>query len=150
MRSRFTTVILFLCLAHPSLAPRPAVAGEVVAGPVAARVLRVIDGDTIEAEAAVWPGHSVRVSIRIRGIDAPEMRSGCDTEKAAALIAREVLADLLSAGAVEVRNVGPDKYFGRVVADVTSPDGGDVGSTLVARAVAREYGGGARPRFCED
>ena len=48
-----------------------------IAGPVTARVIRIIDGDTIEVDAHPWPGHAVRVSVRLRGIDTPERRSRC-------------------------------------------------------------------------
>jgi hypothetical protein len=55
-----------------------------VAGPVSARIVRIIDGDTLEVEAHPWPGHSVRVSVRLRGIDTPERRSQCADQRAAA------------------------------------------------------------------
>src|SRR5690606_17256996 len=92
-------------------------------GPVEARVVRVVDGDTFEADALVWPGHLVRVKVRIRGIDAPELRSTCPTEKLAAAIARDALSNLIEGDAVQVHNVGADKYFGRVIADVTTRHG---------------------------
>lgn len=138
---------LLLCLPVAGAA-MPAVAGDLVAGPVAARLLRVIDGDTIEAEALIWPGHSVKVAIRIRGIDAPELRGGCEAEKVAALAARDMLARFLAAGTLEVRNIGADKYFGRVVADIAAPDGADIGGLLLAHEVARAYDGGGRQSFC--
>lgn len=126
-----------------------AAGGDLVAGPVEARVLRVIDGDTLEAEARIWPGHLVRVAIRIRGIDAPELRGGCAAEKAAARLARSALADLLAGADVRLRNVGADKYFGRVVADVTTAGGDDLAGRLIGLAMARPYDGAARTPFCE-
>ena len=69
----------------------PASGAELVAGPVEARVLRVIDGDTFEAEALVWPGHRVRVAVRIRGVGAPEMRTRCGGDRAAAVRAKAAL-----------------------------------------------------------
>lgn len=144
---------------HPSV--RPALAGlclsavfavpaaaEVFAGPVEARVLRVIDGDTFLAEALVWPGHSVRVSVRIRGIDAPEMRGRCAAEKAAAREARAALAALLGDGPVTVSNIGGAKYYGRVLADVADGEGRAVAPALLRLGLARPYDGGRRPPFC--
>ncbi|WAP70646.1 hypothetical protein [Jiella pelagia] len=55
-----------------------------IAGPVAANVVKVRDGDTVEVEAFVWPMQSVHVAVRLRGIDAPEKRGKCEAEKAAA------------------------------------------------------------------
>src|SRR5690554_2795248 len=94
-----TLALLTLFVSNPAQA-------EVLAGPVEARVLRVIDGDTFIAEARVWPGHTVKVSVRIRGIDAPEIRSRCTKEKAAAGKARDMLASLVADGAVKLFNIG--------------------------------------------
>src|SRR6185312_332928 len=40
-----------------------------------ADVLRVIDGDTFEARVHVWPGLDITTKVRLRGVDAPEMRA---------------------------------------------------------------------------
>lgn len=126
----------------------PASAGEVFPGPVEARVLRVIDGDTFLAEALVWPGHSVRVAVRIRGIDAPEMRGRCAGEKAAARRARAALARLLGDGPVTVSAIGGAKYYGRVLADVADARGRAVAPAMLGLGMARPYGGGRREAFC--
>ena len=42
-----------------------------------AEALRVLDGDTFEARVRVWPGFDVTTRVRLRGIDAPEMRARC-------------------------------------------------------------------------
>ena len=81
-----------------TLACFPASAAKLFRGPVEAVVVEVLDGDTFLAEATVWPGHSVRVNVRIRGIDAPEMKARCDVERDAALRAREALASLFGDG----------------------------------------------------
>ncbi len=45
--------------------------------------------------------------------------------------------------------IGGGKYFGRVVADVATADGVDVGAVLIAAGHARPYDGGARGSWCE-
>lgn len=135
--------ILLACAAH-----LPAGAEEFVRGPVEARVERVIDGDTLLAVAHVWPGHSVRVSVRIRGIDAPEMRSRCAAERAAAEAARAALEELVGGAPVFISNIGADKYYGRVVADVAAHDGRAAAEALVAASHARLYAGGQRVAYC--
>lgn len=117
-------------------------------GPVQARVLEVLDGDTFLAEALVWPGHSVRVNIRIRGIDAPEMKSRCEDERIAAKRAREALAEIIGAGGISISNIGGAKYYGRVLADVTTGEGEGVGPRLLERALVRGYDGGKRESWC--
>jgi len=146
MQPAFRSILFGLLLAAG--ASLPASAAELFAGPVEARVLRVIDGDTFLAEALVWPGHSVRVAVRIRGIDAPEMRSRCAAEKAAAREARAALAGLLGDGRVTVSNIGDAKYYGRVLADVADAEGRAVGPALLRLGLARPYDGGRRDAFC--
>lgn len=129
-------------------AAAPASAAELFPGPVQARVLEVIDGDTFLADALVWPGHSVRVNVRIRGIDAPETRSRCDDEKAAAALAREALAEMIEGGGVSISNIGSAKYYGRVLADVRTEQGAEVAEALLQRLLVRSYDGGKRAGWC--
>ena len=122
-------------------------AAEQVAGPVRAEVMNVIDGDTIEARAQLWIGLSLVSRIRIRGIDAPEMRGGCLEEKALAAAARDLLAEL-AGDAILISNIENDKYGGRVIADAAAADGTDLGDAMVARGLARPYDGGTRADWC--
>jgi micrococcal nuclease len=123
---------------------------ELVAGPVEARVLRVIDGDTFEAEALVWPGHRVRVAVRIRGVDAPELRSRCVAERHAGAHAKDALERLIGGRIVTISQVGGGKYYGRVLADATNAEGLPIADTLLKRGVVRPYGGGKRVPFCDN
>lgn len=120
---------------------------ENLTGPVEARILRVLDGDTFEAEARVWPGHSVRVNVRIRGIDAPEIKSRCGAERRAALEARAALSELLGER-VSLWNIGSAKYYGRVLADVETAEGTPVVPFMLSRGLARPYEGGRRAGWC--
>lgn len=126
----------------------PASAAKLFRGPVEAVVLEVLDGDTFLAEASVWPGHTVRVNVRIRGIDAPEMKARCEGERAAAERARETLALLFDGGPVAISNIAGAKYYGRVLADVTTADGRAVAQALLGERVVRSYGGGRRQTWC--
>lgn len=130
------------------LACHPAAAADIFAGPVEARVLRIIDGDTFVAEAKVWPGHNVQTAVRIRGIDAPEMRSRCKAEKKAARRSRAVLARLIGDGPVIISAIGGAKYYGRVLADVADARGRPVAATMLGLGMARPYNGGRREAFC--
>lgn len=132
-----------------ALACAPASAAKLFRGPVEAVVVEVLDGDTFLAEAIVWPGHSVRVNIRIRGIDAPEMKARCNAERVAAEKAREALASLFGAGPIAISNISGAKYYGRVLADVTTADGQGVASILLGEKLVRPYGGGRRQAWCD-
>jgi endonuclease YncB( thermonuclease family) len=146
MDSRLTFVLLGA--AALALAGKPASAAKLFHGPVEATVLEVLDGDTFLAEALVWPGHAVRVNVRIRGIDAPEMKARCRAERAAAERARDALAVLFGDGPVAISNIAGAKYYGRVLADVTTADGQGVASVLLGEELVRPYGGGRRAGWC--
>jgi endonuclease YncB( thermonuclease family) len=52
-------------------------AGAASAPAYPADVIRILNGDTFEARARVWPGLDITTKVRLRGIDAPEMRARC-------------------------------------------------------------------------
>lgn len=147
MRYPAFVLVSGLLLAASAVAVAAPASGT-VAGPVEARVLRLIDGDTFVAEAMVWPGHAVTVSVRIRGIDAPEMRGRCGAERRAARRARAALGRLLGHGPVTVRNIGGDKYYGRVLADVAAEGEPDVGGAMLRLGMARAYRGKTKHPMC--
>lgn len=111
-------------------------------------MVRVIDGDTFDAQAHIWPGQTLRVRVRLRGIDAPEIRSRCAAEKAAGERARAALEGMIGGATVRMRNIAGGKYYGRVLADVTTETGEAVAERLLADALARPYRGGRRESAC--
>ena len=122
-----------------------ATAREEISGPVAAEILRVIDGDTILVEARPWPQQRVEVYVRIRGIDAPELKSKCNSVRQAGGDARQALEALTAASAtIQLVNITGDKYFGRIVADVVLPDGRSAGSDLLLAGLVQPYDGGRK------
>ena len=115
-------------------------------------VIRVLDGDTFEARVRSWPGMDVTTRVRLRGIDAPEMRARYEDERCKALAARDALTRILSEGAVGIARIGQDKYGGRVDADVSTARTPDVSAALLERGqvlgFARRYSGGRRDGWC--
>ena len=144
-RARTPALALFLLLTCQNLAQAQR---EFVAGPVEVEVLKVIDGDTFLARAKVWPGHEVTVSVRLRGIDAPERKAKCARELEAAEEARLALEDILSGAPVRIRNISGDKYFARVIADAGNDDVADAAAFMLALELARPYQGGKRLGWC--
>ncbi len=116
-------------------------------GPVSAHVVRVIDGDTFEASAAVWLDQQVAVRVRIAGIDAPELRARCDAERKGAEAARDYLARRIADSDVTLSAVRYDKYGGRVDA-VVEDRGGDIARAMLRARLARAYDGGRRSGWC--
>lgn len=121
---------------------------EFVPGPVEAVIVKVIDGDTFLARAKVWPGHEVTVSVRLRGIDAPERKAKCADERDAAEEARLALEHVLSAAPVRIRNISGDKYFARVIADAGNAVVSDAAGFMLELEMARPYHGGKRQGWC--
>lgn len=114
----------------------------------AADVLRTIDGDTFEARVHLAPGQDVVTRVRLRGVDAPELKASCAEELRMAEAATDALRELLRQGDVAVYNIGPDKYQGRVVADVATRRSGSVAAALLAAGHVRAYNGGHRAGWC--
>ena len=115
----------------------------------AADVIRTIDGDTFEARVHL-PGQEVMTRVRLRGIDAPELKAACPEELRMAEAATGALRDLLRQGEVAIYNIGPDKYQGRVVADVATRQTANVSAALLNAGYVRSYIGGHRGSWCSN
>ena len=111
-------------------------------------VIRTIDGDTFEARVHLGPSLDPTTRIRLRGIDAPELKASCPQELQMAEAATDALRALLREGDVTIFNIGPDKYAGRVVADAATRRTGNVSTAMLAAGHARSYGGGHRNGWC--
>jgi endonuclease YncB( thermonuclease family) len=111
-------------------------------------VIRTIDGDTFEARVHLEPGLDLNTRVRLRGIDAPELKAACPQELQMAEAATGALRAMLGEGDVRIFNIGPDKYSGRIVADVTTRRTGNVSTAMLAGGHARSYGGGHRNGWC--
>ncbi|RWX74558.1 thermonuclease family protein [Neorhizobium lilium] len=139
-------MLLTLCAITATL-PCGAQARDEIAGPVTAEILRVVDGDTILVQARPWPQQTMEVYVRIRGIDAPEIHSRCSSIRAGGEEAQHALEDMITASPkVQLTRISGDKYFGRIVADVTLSDGRSIGNDLLLSGLARPYDGGRKPR----
>ncbi|MDI7863064.1 thermonuclease family protein [Rhizobiaceae bacterium n13] len=118
----------------------------VIDGPVTAEIIDVIDGDTLLVRAIPWPQHSIEVYVRLRGIDAPEIRSKCSAIRSADKDAKAALRQLTGVGAtVSLSHISGEKYFGRVVADIRLDDGSDPVVDLLSEGHVRRYDGGRKP-----
>lgn len=110
-------------------------------------VIRTIDGDTFLARVHQRGGRDLVARIRLRGIDAPEMKASCQDELDKAEAATEALRDLLGQGGVTIYNLGSEKY-GRVLADVATKRTSNVSAAMLAGGYARSYNGGHRDGWC--
>lgn len=80
---------------------------------------RNYDGDTITFNIPnIHPIIGDKISVRVNGIDTPEIRGKCKTEKILAKKAKEIVSTALkSAKKINLLNIKRGKYF-RIVADI--------------------------------
>ena len=155
MKKRFYLMAsMLLALAACALPGGAAYADSISVQP--SELVRVYDGDTFFVSIPSVPAvFGENIGVRIRHIDAPEMRSHCSTDAAkdherqlADQAKLQLAATLQGASTIELRNTGRDKYF-RLLADVYV-DGSSVADQLKADGLAVSYEGEARAGWCLD
>ncbi|WP_317928615.1 thermonuclease family protein [Halioxenophilus sp. WMMB6] len=112
------------------------------------QVVGVYDGDTITVTVENWPSViGDAIGVRVAGVDTPEIRGKCASEKALARSARELTRTAVtSASKVELYNLRRDKYF-RLLADVCV-DGKNLSKLLLEAGLAYAYDGGTKQSWC--
>ena len=112
--------------------------------------VRNYDGDTITFNLpGLHPIIGEKISIRINGIDTPEIKGKCEKEKYDAQQTKEMVADILKdAERIDLKNIERGKYF-RIVADVFV-DGDSLADELIDAGMAVRYDGGKKTHnWCE-
>ena len=110
------------------------------------RVIKVYDADTITIASKLPYDDSpmYRLSVRLNGIDTPEMKGKgvSDEEKEAAKLARDFVSNLVLNKFVSLENIESEKY-GRILADVYI---GDIhlNNLLLKERYAVKYDGGTK------
>lgn len=115
-----------------------------------ALVIKVYDGDTLTVGfrhgSSLKP---VKESVRIRGIDTPELRSKFAEEKRLAVLARTRLAAVTLREYVTVVSPETDKY-GRLLCDLKTDRIGSISQYMLqAPQLCREYDGGKRESWAD-
>ncbi len=112
-----------------------------------AKLLRVIDGDTVVLDIDLGFDVSIRQTVRLFGINAPEIHAKDPTEKMMGIRARDRLSEILGHGTTKLRVVtvkGNDKY-GRYLADIfvstLEASSFSVSDTLIAENLVFVYDG---------
>ncbi|MDP2696861.1 thermonuclease family protein [Thalassospira sp.] len=99
------------------------------------------DGDTIYIRLPGLPDEIAKMSVRVRGVDTPEIRGQCPMEKDLANKARDFARHTLkTASKIEFCDPEWDRYGGRVVASVRI-DGRAYEHDLIDRGLGRPYDG---------
>ena len=109
------------------------------------RVIKVYDGDTITI-ASKLPGLKkspiYKFSVRLNGIDTPEMRGKNDDEKEMAHKARDALSERIFGKDVFLKNVQTEKY-GPLLCDVYL-EKENLNKWMIEKRYAMPYDGGTK------
>jgi len=112
------------------------------------KVISIYDGDTLRVNIDSFPdivGKNIR--IRIKGIDAPEIKGKCQREIDLAIMARDYLRNAINQSSqIELRNIERGKYF-RIVGELYI-DGENISNNLIKRKLAYHYNGGKKRSWC--
>ena len=109
------------------------------------QVIKVYDGDTITIASKMPYDNSpmYRFSVRLNGIDTPEIKGKTEDEKSMALEARNKLSELIMNKQVFLKNVASEKY-GRILADVYLDDTIHINQWMIDNRYAVKYDGGTK------
>jgi micrococcal nuclease len=113
------------------------------------QVIKVYDGDTITIAAKLPYNDSLlyRFSIRLNGIDSPEIKGSSEDEKTAAQASKLALENLILHKYVVLKNKSTEKY-GRILADVyivyEKNDKLHLNKWMLDNRYAVEYDGGTK------
>jgi micrococcal nuclease len=112
--------------------------------------VRVIDGDTLAVTLDNIPAPLNKISVRLLGIDTPELRGKCVREKELALAAKKFTTAFVRKHPILIATkLRWDKYGGRVDGVVTTPEGESLSDLLVAQGLAKSYRGqGLKTNWC--
>ena len=109
-----------------------------------AKLDRVVDGDTVDANIDLGFDITIHKRIRLAGIDSPESRTRDLEEKQRGLASKDRLIDLLKDGEFTLESKEVGKY-GRVLG-VLLIDDLNINNTLVEEGYAVEYWGGKKKK----
>jgi endonuclease YncB( thermonuclease family) len=112
------------------------------------KVIKVYDGDTITIASRLPYDSSplYRLSVRLNGIDTPEIKGKdiSEEEKQEAILARDFVSKLILNKFVRLENIETEKY-GRILADVYI-DNIHLNELLIKNRYAVKYDGGTKKK----
>ena len=107
-----------------------------------ATITSVYDGDTLTCDIDLGFGVIFRKQkLRLARVNTPELRGGTEETKLAGLAARDRVRELVLGQTVILRTTKDRKgKYGRWLAEITSPENGDLADLLLEEGLAVPYG----------
>lgn len=113
---------------------------------VPAKVIKVYDGDTCTCVFNTLGLGLYKHSVRLIGIDTPEIKGKSQAEKIRAKEVRDFVKEKILNKVVTLECHGSDKY-GRVLGKITTSKGEIINDLLVSNGMANSYDGGKKKEF---
>jgi micrococcal nuclease len=108
-----------------------------------AKLVRVIDGDSIIVDIDL--GFSIWIknkSVRLLGVDTPELRTKDNYEKKAAILAKERVEGLLTDGTLIITTVlDKQDKFGRILGTLYTNNGDNINNILIEEKLGIKWNG---------
>jgi endonuclease YncB( thermonuclease family) len=111
-----------------------------------AKVVKVYDGDTCTCVFNTYELGFYKHSVRLAGIDTPEIQGKSFEEKEEACKVRDFVRGKILGHIVKLECKGSDKY-GRILGIITGPSGEVINDLLVSKGMALKYDGGKKAEF---
>ena len=114
-----------------------------------AKVESVYDGDSIRI---MFPFNNTmyKWNCRLNGIDTPEIRTKCDTEKSYGILVRDELRKMINKKVINVVCHQLDKY-GRLLITVFTKEGDlNINDWLIEKGYAFKYDGGKKKSWSDE
>lgn len=106
----------------------------------AAKIIKVIDGDTIDVEIDLGFDVKIKQRVRLNGIDTPETKTKNKEEKELGMKAKQITEDCTRDAKTLIIKTYKDDKYGRILADVIA-DGINVNQKLIDEGFAIAYDG---------
>ena len=114
------------------------------------KIISVYDGDTFTVSLPCpYPIFCEKISVRVKNIDTPELKTKNKCEKAAAKRARTITENFLKNGKIILKNCERDKYFRLLceVKNISNKTETDLSYLLFKNNLAYSYLGGAKQKI---
>ena len=114
------------------------------------KIVSVYDGDTFKVNLPCnFPIFCRNISVRVKNIDTPELKTQNKCEKAAAKRAKKLTQDFLSGGNIILKNCERDKYFRllcEVKREIIFNEETELSVLLLKNKLAYKYSGGTKQK----
>lgn len=109
-------------------------------------VIKVYDGDTVTVIGKLESDQNIyKYSVRLAGIDTPEIKSKCPNESACARFARDCLSECILYKIVQVNFICYDKY-GRLLCEIFK-DSVNITDFMLEKKLGVRYDGNKKQQF---